>query len=127
MHQLACALSTQGQEVHVVQEIDAVEGRPAYHIEVGIIRFNRFLVGDGDMFNKEEYDRIDTPMPESTSWSYGGHRKDSDEERFLKKSKHYNAFLSHKLMAKKALEDGDEKVLFLEMLTLIFLQLIIHR
>ena len=78
------------------------------------LEFNRFLVGDGDMFNKEEYDRIDTPMPESTSWSYGGHEKDSDEERLLKKSKHYNAFLSHKLMAKKALEDGDEKVLFLE-------------
>ena len=32
----------------------------------------------------------------------------------MKKINHCNAFLSHQAMAKKALEDGDEKVLFLE-------------
>ena len=78
------------------------------------LEFNRFLVGDGNIFNKEEYDRIDVLMPKSISWSYGGHTKDDDDERYIKKSKHYNAFLSHQSIAKKALEDGDEKVLFLE-------------
>ena len=53
-------------------------------------------------------------MPESTDWGYGGHKKDTPEETHAKKSKHYNAFLSHQEMARKALEDGDEKVLFLE-------------
>lgn len=78
------------------------------------LEFNRFLVGEGAIFNKEEYDRIDSLMPKSTQWSYGGHEKDTPHEIQIKKSKHYNAFLSHQAMAKKALEDGDEKVLLLE-------------
>ena len=80
------------------------------------LEFNRFLVGKGEIFPKEEYDLIDNPVPDNLDniWNYGGHTKDSPEEVLEKKTHHYNAFLSHQAMAKKALEDGNEKVLFLE-------------
>jgi len=78
------------------------------------LEFNRFLVGKGEVFNPEDYDRLDTAMPEGLQWGYGGHEKDTPEEVSRKKAHHYNAFVSHQAMAKKALEDGDEKVLFLE-------------
>ena len=78
------------------------------------VEFNRFLVGKGEIFDAKEYDRIDIPVPESFRWGYGGHEKDTTEESDIKIAHHYNAFLSHQAMAKKALEDGDDKVLFLE-------------
>ena len=80
------------------------------------LEFNRFLVGKGEIFPKEEYDLIDGPAPDNLyeMWNYGGHTKDSSEEVLEKKTHHYNALLSHQAMAKKALEDGEERVLFLE-------------
>jgi len=79
------------------------------------LEFNRFLVGKGELFDIKEYDRIDTQIPTSNfRWGYGGHLKDSFEATYEKITHHYNAFLSHQEMARKALEDGDEKVLFLE-------------
>ena len=78
------------------------------------LEFNRFLVGRGEIFDPDEYDRIDLNEPPIDRWRYGGHKTDTTEEIKTKKIKHCNAFLSHQAMAKKALEDGDEKVLFLE-------------
>jgi len=79
------------------------------------LEFNRFLVGKGEIFDPADYDRLDIKLPEKDfNWGYGGHEKDTDEEVHRKKTHHYNAFCSHQEMAKKALEDGDEKVLFLE-------------
>ena len=78
------------------------------------LEFNRFLVGKGEIFDKDEYDKIDVSNPPLDTWSYGGHGTDTDEQIAIKRSYHCCAFLSHQAMAKKALEDGDEKVLFLE-------------
>ena len=78
------------------------------------LEFNRFLVGEGKIFDENGYDLIDTSAPDLSNWSYGGHEKDSPYEKQVKKTKHYNAFLSHQAMARKALQDGDENVLFLE-------------
>lgn len=78
------------------------------------MEFNRFLVGDGKLLGSQEYDRIDIEDAPIDSWGYGGHKTNTEEEIQIKKIKHCNAFLSHQAMAKKALEDGDEKVLFLE-------------
>ena len=78
------------------------------------LEFNRFLVGDGKILEAGEYDRVDVLELPELSWGYGGHEKDTFEEVTRKITHHYNAFLSHKEMAKKALKDGDEKVLFLE-------------
>jgi len=78
------------------------------------LEFNRFLVGKGEIFDPDDYDRLDVSSPENLKWGYGGHEKDSPEEVNRKVNHHYNAFLSHQEMAKRALEDGDEKVLFLE-------------
>ena len=81
------------------------------------IEFYRFLVGEGELFPKEEYDHIDPPAPEDfyLKWGHGGNSNlDTREEMILKKNRHYNAFLSHKAMAKKALNDGCKNVLFLE-------------
>ena len=79
------------------------------------LEFNCFLVGKGELFSTEEYDRIDTQIPKlDFSWGYGGNANDSFEETREKITHHYNAFLSHQEMAQKALKDGDEKVLFLE-------------
>ena len=80
------------------------------------LEFNRFLAGKGKIFPEQEYDLIDGPTPPDLDnfWHYGGHRNDSNEATLEKKAHHYNAFLSHKAIAKKALQDGDEKVLFLE-------------
>ena len=78
------------------------------------LEFNRFLVGSGEIFPKEEYSHIDEDNPVVDMWGYGGHQTDADETVTKKKQNHYKAFLSHQAMARKALEDGDEKVLFLE-------------
>ena len=78
------------------------------------LEFNRFLVGKGTIFDPQEYDRVDIEDPPINSWGYGGHETNTEEEIRIKKINHCNAFLSHQAMAKKALEDGDEKVLFLE-------------
>ena len=80
------------------------------------LEFNCFLVGKGEMLPKEDYDLIDVDTPDGLNsfWHYGGHENDSVEKIIEKKTHHYNAFLSHQKMARKALKDGDEKVLFLE-------------
>jgi len=78
------------------------------------LEFNRFLVGKGEIFDPDEYDRIDLDNPPIENWRYGGHETDTEELIEAKKISHCNAFLSHQDMAKKALEDGDERVLFLE-------------
>ena len=83
------------------------------------IEFCRFLVGEGKLFPKEEYDHIDSPVPirlrNPSGWRYGGNPKvDAREMMIFKKTRHYNAFLSHKKMAKRALSEGCKKVLFLE-------------
>ena len=80
------------------------------------IEFSRFLVGEGKLFPKDEYDRIDGPPPKDLhmKWRYGGNITDSHEVAMIKKTHHYNAFLSHKDMARKALNDGHNTVLFLE-------------
>jgi len=78
------------------------------------LEFNRFLVGKGEISDPDEYDRIDLDEPPIDRWSYGGHASNTVEETKIKRSHHCNAFLSHQAMAKKALEGGDEKVLFLE-------------
>jgi hypothetical protein len=69
------------------------------------IKFHRFLVGKGELFPKEEYDYIDSPNPPIENWGYG--REDTAPN-------HCNAFLSHKVMAARAIEEGLEEVLFLE-------------
>ena len=83
------------------------------------IEFCRFLVGEGKLFPKEEYDHIDSPVPirlqNPSGWRYGGNPKvDTREMMIFKKTRHYNAFLCHKKMAKRALSEGCKKVLFLE-------------
>jgi hypothetical protein len=78
------------------------------------LEFNRFLAGDGKLLDSQEYDRVDIEDAPIDNWGYGGHETNTEEEIRTKKIKHCNAFLSHQAMAKKALEDGDEKVLFLE-------------
>ena len=83
------------------------------------IKFCRFLVGGGELFPEEEYDHVDISVPEQlrnpSGWIYGGNPQlDTLEMMISKKTHHYNAFLSHKKMAKKALNDGYKNVLFLE-------------
>ena len=80
------------------------------------LEFNRFLVGKGELFPKEDYDLIDRKAPDDLNalWHYGGHEEEPTEKTIEKKTNHYHAFLSHQEMARKALKDGDEKVLFLE-------------
>tara|TARA_Y100000361_G_scaffold144765_1_gene153159 strand:- start:2147 stop:2863 length:717 start_codon:yes stop_codon:yes gene_type:complete len=78
------------------------------------IKFHPFIVGDGDIFDKDQYNRINTETPEWVAWRYGGHKTDSAERVAEKINHHYNAFRSHQKMAKLALQQGHEKVLFLE-------------
>jgi len=69
------------------------------------IKFHRFLVGKGELFPKEEYDYIDDPDPPIERWNYG-------REETVRN--HCNAFLSHKVMLKKAVEEDLDNILFLE-------------
>ena len=69
------------------------------------IKFRRFLVGKGELFPKKEYDYIDSPNPPIDKWGYG-------REGTVRN--HCNAFLSHKVMLKKAIEENLDSVLFLE-------------
>ena len=78
------------------------------------IEFCRFLVGGGELFPEEKYDHVDISLRRGVGWIYGGNSGDTPEMMISKKTHHYNAFLSHKKMAKKALNDGYKNVLFLE-------------
>ena len=80
------------------------------------IKFNPYIVGDGEILPPEMYDRIDTPITDEQlrQWGYGGNNNDGNELIRKKKNGHYNAFRSHQQMAKMALETNDEYVLFLE-------------
>jgi len=69
------------------------------------IKFHRFLVGKGELFPKEEYDYIDDPNISIERWGYGTPRTAIN---------HCNAFMSHLVMANRAVEEGLESVLFLE-------------
>lgn len=80
------------------------------------IKFNPYIVGDGEILPPEMYDRIDTPITNEQlrQWGYGGNNNDGNELIRKKKNGHYNAFRSHQQMAKMALKTNDEYVLFLE-------------
>ena len=80
------------------------------------IKFNPYIVGDGEILPSEMYDRIDTPITneELNQWGYGGNRNDTNDLIRKKKNAHYNAFRSHQQMAKIALDTNDDYVLFLE-------------
>lgn len=63
-----------------------------------------FVVGDGDILPKEEYSRIDVPMPRRVK----GHRK-------WKRLPHsYNAFLSFQAIIKNGQEKGHKNILIFE-------------
>lgn len=72
------------------------------------IKFRRFLVGKGELFPKKEYDYIDDPNPPLDRWTYGRGPGQSSIKN------HCNAFLSHQVMLRKAIEENLDNVLFLE-------------
>jgi GR25 family glycosyltransferase involved in LPS biosynthesis len=80
------------------------------------IKFNPFVVGQGEILSIDEYDRFDGEISNyaRSFWGYGGSDNDTPEKVKRKVTNHYNAFQSHKEMAKRALAQGDEHVLFLE-------------
>lgn len=68
-------------------------------------RYNRFVVGDGQM--DVDYDLVDVPKDKCPvhNWGYG---------REGYKNHHYNAFLSHQEIFKRVLETDAQNVLMLE-------------
>lgn len=74
------------------------------HCESKGLKFDRFLVGEGDIFSESEYNHVDIKdVP--PHWGYGNPTG---------RIHHFNAFLSHKKMILKSKEEGLNNVLFLE-------------
>ena len=69
------------------------------------IEFEPFLVGDGQMFSVEKYGRIDERYPPIENFGWGNP---------VSARNHCNALLSHQSIARKLLDEGVERVLFLE-------------
>jgi hypothetical protein len=69
------------------------------------IEFEKFIVGDGDILDKDLYDRIDTNDADTSGWDYGNDTT---------KIRHYNAFMSHMEIFKKAKKQGLKRFLLLE-------------
>lgn len=57
------------------------------------IDYENFVVGDGITLPKEEYDYIDDPNPDLSNWRYGNPKY---------KKNHYNAFMAHKIIIRRA-------------------------
>ena len=69
------------------------------------IPFEKFIVGDGLMFQPCQYDRIDETEFDFDSWEYGNDTT---------KLRHYNAFKSHQEIVKKAKSENLDRILILE-------------
>lgn len=67
---------------------------------------NPFLVGDGDLFPKEEYSKINWPKEKMGHWGYGA----TDNSRW----KHWNASISHRMMIMNAKKNNWPFFLMLE-------------
>jgi hypothetical protein len=69
------------------------------------IDFEPYVVGEGNLLNNEEYDRIDDESADMSEWGYGNDTT---------KIRHYNAFMSHIEIFKKMKEEGVKRFLMLE-------------
>ena len=69
------------------------------------IEFEKFIVGDGKTLDPDMYDRIDVEDADLSDWSYGNDTT---------KIRHYNAFMSHIEIFKRAKEQGLNRFLLLE-------------
>ena len=69
------------------------------------IEFEKYIVGDGHILEKSLYDRIDDEDCDISEWDYG-----NDKTRI----RHYNAFMSHIEIFKRAKEQGLKRFLLLE-------------
>ena len=69
------------------------------------IEFEKFIVGDGNILGEDLYDRIDSEDADISEWSYGND---------ITRVRHYNAFLSHIEIFKRAKEQGLKRFLLLE-------------
>jgi hypothetical protein len=65
-----------------------------------------FLVGDGELFPKEQYSKINWPKEKMGYWGYGA----SEHSRW----KHWNASISHRMMIENAKQKGWRQFLMLE-------------
>tara|TARA_R110000823_G_scaffold267453_1_gene387411 strand:+ start:436 stop:1143 length:708 start_codon:yes stop_codon:yes gene_type:complete len=69
------------------------------------IEFEKYIVGDGHILERSSYDRIDNDDSDISEWDYG-----NDKTRI----RHYNAFMSHIEIFKRAKEQGLKRFLLLE-------------
>tara|TARA_R110002051_G_scaffold62600_2_gene114285 strand:- start:1400 stop:2122 length:723 start_codon:yes stop_codon:yes gene_type:complete len=69
------------------------------------IEFEKYIVGDGHILERSLYDRIDDDDSDISEWDYG-----NDKTRI----RHYNAFMSHIEIFKRAKEQGLKRFLLLE-------------
>ena len=69
------------------------------------IEFEKYIVGDGRILEKSLYDRIDDEDCDISEWAYGNEKT---------KIRHYNAFMSHIEIFKRAKEQGLKRFLLLE-------------
>tara|TARA_R110002020_G_scaffold380217_1_gene591434 strand:+ start:46738 stop:47445 length:708 start_codon:yes stop_codon:yes gene_type:complete len=69
------------------------------------IEFEKYIVGDGHILEKSLYDRIDDEDCDISEWGYGNEKT---------KIRHYNAFMSHIEIFKRAKEQGLKRFLLLE-------------
>lgn len=69
------------------------------------LEFESFVAGDGITFPLERYDYVDDPNPDVSRWGYGKpeHKKN-----------HYNAFMAHKEIIRRAKAQGLKQFLMLE-------------
>ena len=71
------------------------------------IPFEKFMVGKGEIFPKDQYDYIDDSDPNMTAWAYGH----PDNGTVVN---HYNAFVSHQRIVQRAKDQKLENFLLLE-------------
>ena len=71
------------------------------------IPFEKFVVGKGEIFPKDQYDHIDDPDPKMVAWAYGH----PDNGTVVN---HYNAFVSHQKIVQRAKDQNLEHFLLLE-------------